>query len=608
MALRDLQTNLKSLRYGKDTVGGGNSGEPYVTTSINTAPGNTGGVDFTLRANTLSRVGDDLKRLNRFFNSNEGQAFRRKQNLLSRTEVKTQASGVINGGRYITKSTLLQAGANPFGTHLNKQGLNPFLDTSPSQAEANNIFDRIVNFSTPQGLPVYTSVVTNTQSKEDNRLVNLKDNKISKPSQLQRNSGFLSNLLGDGLSNVLRSINPFRNNIEDVIPRLIGNTKGTSAFKGEILRYSGGPGSALGVGQTVIKRYSDVTAYNTPEFQRYHYLLNAGQISSLSEERSKLDTTPKPDFRTELNTSGIRKNIISKSPDYTRKNIEQRVNLGNPGRRSKNVSSYTKGLGSALDKINALELYRGENVDLSLPVNDLVKFRIGVINNKNTKEKTYIHFRAFLDAFTDNYSAEWNAEQYMGRGEKFYRYGGFERQINLDWTVAAQSKEEIMIQYKKLNFLASVLAPDYTDAGYMAGNLVTLTLGGWCYEQPGFITNLNLSVPQESPWEIAINDSGNRDNKVMEVPHMVKVTGFNFTPIHNFVPKIQTLGLEGKTPAYGAERYIGLSKGDVDAYGPVYRGSPSVYAEGNYDDWTKNTTSNQTPIPESSIKNTQGTN
>ena len=205
----------------------------------------------------------------------------------------------------------------------------------------------------------------------------------------------------------------------------------------------------------------------------------------------------------------------------------------------------------------------------------IVKFRIGVIDNKNPKEKTYIHFRAFVDNFSDNYSAEWSSERYMGRGEKFYRYGGFDRNINLDWTVAAQSKEELMIQYKKLNYLASVLAPDYTEAGYMAGNLVTLTLGGWCYEQPGFITSLNLSVPQESPWEINIPDSVGGSG-LKEMPHMVKVTGFNFTPIHNFVPRIQQhenvpnsskAGMD--TTDYGDERYISLENEDGSGYDPT---------------------------------------
>ena len=110
------------------------------------------------------------------------------------------------------------------------------------------------------------------------------------------------------------------------------------------------------------------------------------------------------------------------------------------------VSSYTKGLddGKAgpLDKINALPLYKSEGPNTNSNItNDLVKFRIGVINNKNPKEKTYIHFRAFIDSFSDNYSAEWSSERYMGRGEKFYRYGGFDRNINLDWTVALNLKK-----------------------------------------------------------------------------------------------------------------------------------------------------------------------
>ena len=132
-----------------------------------------------------------------------------------------------------------------------------------------------------------------------------------------------------------------------------------------------------------------------------------------------------------------------------------------------------------------------------------------------------------------------------------------------------------MIQYKKLNYLASVLAPDYTEAGYMAGNLVTLTLGGWCYEQPGFITSLNLSVPQESPWEINIPDSVGGSG-LKEMPHMVKVTGFNFTPIHNFVPRVQQHGesLPEASEAgiddtnYGKERYISLENEDGSGYDP----------------------------------------
>ena len=84
--------------------------------------------------------------------------------------------------------------------------------------------------------------------------------------------------------------------------------------------------------------------------------------------------------------------------------------------------------------------------------------------------------------------------------------------------------------YQKLNYLASVCAPDYSDAGYMRGNLISLTVGGWCYEQVGIMKGITLDVPTESPWEIGINDNDNtNDSSVKELPMIVKVTGFQFT-------------------------------------------------------------------------------
>ncbi|MDB4378193.1 hypothetical protein N9Z41_00335 [bacterium] len=583
MALKDLQTNLKSLRYGKDTLGGGNSREPYITTSINTAPGDTGGPDFTLRANTLQHVGRDVERLTKFMFSSKGLQFIAKQNLLSRTGVKTQASGVVNEGVYLPTSTLLQAAGNPFGTHLLKQGINPARNTKVNNENPQNLLERITSFSTPLGLPVYTS--EDVKSKKTNRLVQLKNEKIAQPSQATP-TGFLGNLFGEGLNLLKQTLSkklPLGQKIKDVSSQLFSNTTGISKYKGEILRYGGGPGSALGIGQTAIKRYTDTSAYDTDEFRKNYYLLNgsliAGGLQAIDggakEDTSKFNTQV-VDFRKELlkqQEAGTKKNIISRSLPYTDPNnrIEGRVNLGDPGRRNKNVSSFQKGTGEALDKLNALPIYKSQNVTRNRLKNDLVKFRFGVIQNNNPKNKVFIHFRAFIDSFSDNYSATWNAEKYMGRGENFYRYGGFDRTINLSWTVVAQSKDELIPMYKKLNYLASTLAPDYTSAGYMAGNLVTLTLGGWCYEQPGFITSMNLDVPTESPWEISIPDSVETskyatgqsiksDPKVKEMPHMIKVSGFTFTPIHNFVPRVQQNDFDGKggIEKYGDERFIAL--------------------------------------------------
>ncbi len=68
----------------------------------------------------------------------------------------------------------------------------------------------------------------------------------------------------------------------------------------------------------------------------------------------------------------------------------------------------------------------------------------------------------------------------------------------------------------------------------MAGNIAYITLGGYINDQPGIITSLTFDIPEESPWEIGIKENGKPlDVKdIRQVPHMIKVTGFNFTPIH----------------------------------------------------------------------------
>ena len=177
-------------------------------------------------------------------------------------------------------------------------------------------------------------------------------------------------------------------------------------------------------------------------------------------------------------------------------------------------------------------------------------------------KKFHLHFRAFLDNLGDSYSSDWKAIEYVGRAEKFYRYGGFNRTMDLSFTIAASSKEELMPMYKKLNFLASSLAPTYSDYGYMMGNLVQLTVGNYVYEQTGFFSSLDIEIPDNSPWEINIGLDGKHIENMKQVPLFLKVK-LKFTPIHQFRPEIQKLTDPSETPdreptGYGMQRYISL--------------------------------------------------
>ena len=163
MPLIDLKTDLKSLRYGKDTLGGGYSGQPYIQTPIPDGFNDLGAnEDFVLRGG-INAVRDsltDVKRLSKMFTdtkSPNGLLFIAKQQLLSRTATRTQTSGILNKGIYSPLNTLAQAGVIAFGTHLNKQGINPFAQTG---AYANNN-------------SLYGTRVKSTQPNLENRLVKL---------------------------------------------------------------------------------------------------------------------------------------------------------------------------------------------------------------------------------------------------------------------------------------------------------------------------------------------------------------------------------------------------------------------------------------------------
>jgi hypothetical protein len=627
--LISLNTNLKSLRYGKDRVGGGASGQPYIQTRISdTAPsiptagifgGGTGGVDFLLRGGTLApfRAIQDVSRLTKMFfdsRSPNGVLFTAKQNVLSRIGVKTQASGILNEGIYTPASTLLQAAGNFLGIHVNKQGLNPLRSTSPDDG-AGSLF----GLRDPLGLPVYTQTVKTTQSPGENRLVELKNSKFPSIAPPTAPATDLFNLTAVG-SNGGRRVS-----LSNLISRLTSKNS-ISQDPNEILKYGGGPGSVLGVGKTIIRRYSNTNEgldfVKNPTFIGRYFVLNSAQIDQIPISKNNtnvsdfrktiLDSNPSLLNPVSTGFGGLsKKNILSTSLDYSNYNnrIEGRVKLGDPGKRNKNVSDYVVGLRGpdgqllgALDGITAYPLYKSETPTDSDETNDLCQFRIGIIDNINPTEKVYIHFRAFLDSMDDQYNAEWNPFKYMGRGENFYRYGGFTRTINLAWTVAAQSKQELIPMYQKLNFLASSLAPDYSDNGYMRGNLATLTVGGYLYEQPGIITSINYTVPQESPWEIGIGNGGTNDvdgldPNVKELPHIIKVTGFQFIPIHNFVPNKQknNYSEDGKIESFGDQRYISLRRGGSNNYevgglalGSVTFGSTTVLAAGSKFEQDKN--------------------
>tara|TARA_R110000803_G_scaffold31500_1_gene70227 strand:- start:4971 stop:7268 length:2298 start_codon:yes stop_codon:yes gene_type:complete len=235
--------------------------------------------------------------------------------------------------------------------------------------------------------------------------------------------------------------------------------------------------------------------------------------------------------------------VIAKAPNYATNNIETRLSLGDPGRRNnRNVYSYSTGILSnkPLDTINSKKVFKSTTNSASQELKeDAVKFAISAINNDNPFTSDSLQFRAFIDTFSDTYASKWDGVNYLGRGDTFYNYNGFERSISLSFTIAAQSRAELIPIYEKLNILASFMLPDYSNQGLMQGNILTLTVGDYVVDQAGVCDGFSLDL-MEGTWEIALDDDGNKiynSEKVKELPHIIKVSGFKFKPIQNFVAK-----------------------------------------------------------------------
>jgi hypothetical protein len=58
-----------------------------------------------------------------------------------------------------------------------------------------------------------------------------------------------------------------------------------------------------------------------------------------------------------------------------------------------------------------------------------------------------------------------------------------------------------------------------------------MTIGNWIDGQVGILNSLSYTIPQDSPWEIAVNENIPGSNeKLLILPHIIEVS-MTFTPI-----------------------------------------------------------------------------
>jgi len=653
----NFKYNSRSLKFGNDRPGGGSSKQPYVTTPlpkvdsdpISTFP------DFLLRdpKNALNDRVDDLKRVTKFLVSREGGLFVAKQQLLSlqnpivpgRPNRATPISGLYN-----PLMTLAQVGASGTGLHIEKQGLFPIFDSTQKYDYIYRTKHQEEN--TNKLTLLYKSKIAGFENPDDAITGVAEGFKLGlTPSAT---IGFDPNVVMSYKGGPNAKLRNGRTTIPFADNRVYG--RGNVGFKtaGALeqarlvarLGYNAKPldyKSYLGVSTKAVElKYAtdkdtglgnflnnQINGNNSGfNFDPSVYYTKATFPDTNSSKTTKLGVFTLPQqklvLRTPIGKDGVtsyvnadlgitdfRKQIretytqvedkIKQDQlgiiyfDYhsSKINREERIGLGNPGKRTRNRGKLTNYDNSTVDRINILPPYYSDTVaNATVLTRDLIKFRFEIIDNAKPSHSTFLHFRAFLGTITDNFKSDWTPVQYVGRGDKFYNYSGFSRDISFSFKVHPQSRAEMRSIYQKLNLLAASLAPDYSN-GYMKGNLIRLTIGDYLYIVPEFISSLTYTIPEESAWEIALNspESGG-DFGLMETPKYFDVS-VSFTAIHDFAPQ---LGTTAKTA------FITPQAATEDGNTYLSGLSGSAYTDRNYD-YVRRTVSKTTDLTEADAAN-----
>jgi hypothetical protein len=540
--LANLKTDYKTLRFGNDQPNGGSSGQPFITSNIpntssrttifgtrdsstvvvNTPQGsisiNNGSDsrslfnDWTVRGGTYPSNEIDYRRINAFLKTTKGQQFIDKQKTLQFMNPKIE-----------TAPSFLDAGEN---------SVIPGLIENTRVYNENNTLNQVAiqggGFHLPRvgipGIGIFQEFYANTVG-----LQNLSNSSTLNRLELLRKIK-ISGLQNSGLTN-----------FGSIANIALAKKLGIALSPFTMFNYPGGPTSSDRQRNTIIGRYTDTTLVSSDTAMVYTQLAKqtptqGGVYTIYKDFRKSI-----PAYITKSSGSLAWTNNLSQQKRIGAINAGTPYTFPNVKTAGGKPIDYTVNV--AFDKLNMLMPYITTDTDpwsattirgAKIDAKDSVKLAFECLSNDNTSVSTALVFRALLsNGFTDNNTAVLNPLRYMGRGEEFFTYQGFTRDIGFSFKIAAFSRQELRPLYNKLNYLISQVYPDYSpNNSIMRAPIVKVTLGDYLYRVPGFLQSVNVTVDNSTSWEINLEES----DDVQELPHVLEVS-IQFKPIHDVLPE-----------------------------------------------------------------------
>jgi hypothetical protein len=553
MPLLDLLTDPSAFRFdfasktrgfGMDRPNSGNSGLPYIQFGIDDDKSNNQfrkyfqtnrmSLDFPTRGGSLTQVlGEiaetptsavDKLRIEKFLKDDpRGNTFLLKQKGLQLSNPKVQTGDAF----YRTLSDTVP------GLFQNTQVYN----------DSKNLLAQVGTMGTGNHITRIGNVINNVQEKYYNDIVGEELYMRADEAQKTNRLAILANLKLDQKATATFLGFQYTSNVSansnDYVDSLTLEKLGISPLRDRLFSYLGGPGSVYGIGTTTIRRATDTTQaadFQLPDGTKMSDLaFTYSQIKrQINQTKDREKTMPIPD-------GARRAGKITSYGDY-RDELDGTTKIGYWSSDGKIDIKFYDGRVDKLNKIAPYDIDRSENpfkTDIQLldqngtlvskeNKQDLIKFGFECLSNSSFEDSTILLFRAYLASITDNNSATYNPFKYMGRGENFYVYQGFDRGVSFNFKIAIGSREELKSSYQKLNYLISQVYPDYNKfTNFMTSPLIRLTIGDYLHRVHGFLESVNVTIDQNNSWEI---DDGD------QLPHTLDVA-ISFKPILNQLPR-----------------------------------------------------------------------
>lgn len=114
-----------------------------------------------------------------------------------------------------------------------------------------------------------------------------------------------------------------------------------------------------------------------------------------------------------------------------------------------------------------------------------------------------VFFRATMTGFNEQFSPSWENTKMLGSPFSFYNYSGIERKVSFNLKAYSMSQAELVMMWRRLEFLAHCTYPYQYNAGIVEPTLLYFTYGNIYNKKACFVDSLSYSIEDaENLWEL----------------------------------------------------------------------------------------------------------